>query len=315
MRRHSESGIALITAVLVVALAAIASAAILASANIAIRRTANLQESEVAWWYASGVESWVKSILERDADDNQTDSYADAWARPVDYLPIDEGFVRGQIVDLQGRFNLNNLATPNTADYQKQLAVFVRLLSQADIADEFQARAIASAIRDWADVDSEPTGFDGAEDSEYLGIDPPYRVPNRLLSSVTELLAVKGVTREIYAKLANLVSALPQYGLPINVNTAPDPVLHALAAQPRAEIEVFIRERIEKPAENVAELFNARGLYTAQDADQNMMSVSSSYFMLRAEVFIGSGRVALYSFYFRPRSGAPAVYGRSTDTQ
>src|SRR5690606_16912252 len=61
-----QTGIALITAVLVVALAAMASTAILVSAHIAIRRTANLQESELAWWYASGVESWVKSLLERD---------------------------------------------------------------------------------------------------------------------------------------------------------------------------------------------------------------------------------------------------------
>lgn len=314
MKPRRQSGIALITAVLVVALAAIASAAILSSANIAIRRTANLQDSELAWWYADGVESWVKSILERDVEDNQTDSYADAWARPVDYLPIDEGFIRGQVIDLQGRYNLNNLAAAAPAEFKKQQEIFVRLLNRAEIADEFQARALASAIRDWADADSEPTGFDGAEDSEYLGVDPPYRVANRLFTSVSELLAVKGVTREIYTKLVDLVAALPEAGTPINVNTAPPVLLHALARQPGAQVELFARERIEKPAESVSELFNERGLYTAQDADQSMMSVTSSYFMLRAEVFVGSGRVALYSFYFRPRSGAPAVYGRSTDT-
>ncbi len=312
--RRSESGIALVTAILVVALAAIASAAILSSANIAIRRTTNFQESEVAWWYASGVESWVKSILERDAEDNRLDALNDSWAKPVDYLPVDEGYVRGLVVDLQGRFNLNNLATPRRENYERQLTVFVRLLVNADIADELQARAIASAIRDWCDSDIEPTGFDGAEDSDYLGIDPPYRVPNRMMASVSELLAVKGITRETYRKLAPLLAALPRFDVPINVNTAPEAVLAALATQPRAELAAFVRERTDQPAESVDELFNARAAFTAEDADPSLMSVDSSFFMLQSEVYIGSGVVRLYSFYFRPRSGAPAVYGRSTDT-
>ncbi|MBI3171476.1 MAG: type II secretion system minor pseudopilin GspK, partial [Hydrocarboniphaga effusa] len=179
--RPSQRGIALVTAILVVAMAAIASAAILVSANIAIRRTANLQESELAWSYASGVEAFIKSILDRDADDNRTDSYLDTWAKAVDYLPVDEGFVRGQVIDLQGRFNLNNLAAgmPGDGNFEKQQEIFVRLLVAAGVETEQQAQAIAASARDWMDADSEPTGFDGAEDTEYLRASPlAYRVPN-----------------------------------------------------------------------------------------------------------------------------------------
>jgi general secretion pathway protein K len=310
-----QGGIALITAILVVALAAMASAAILVSAHLAIRRTANLQESELAWWYASGVESWVKSLLERDLDNNRIDALTDIWAQPVDYLPVDEGFVRGQITDLQGRFNLNNLGTPDLDEYEQQVQIFARLLRYAEIAQETQARAIAAAIRDWIDADSEPTGVDGAEDNDYLRLDPPYRAANRMISSVSELLAIRGVTREIYPKLAPLVAAVPQYGVPINVNTAPPAVLYALAAQARPGLETFVRDRIEKPAESVSELFNESGLFTAEDAPQALMSVTSNFFMLRAEVFIGSGRVPLYSFYFRPPGAVPTIYGRSTDVE
>src|SRR3546814_18522805 len=66
--KRAQHGIALITAIFIVALAAIAAAAILSSANLAIHRTQNLQESELAWWYVDGVESWVKTILLRDAE-------------------------------------------------------------------------------------------------------------------------------------------------------------------------------------------------------------------------------------------------------
>src|SRR3546814_13490993 len=89
-------------------LAAIAAAAILSSANLAIHRTQNLQESELAWWYVDGVESWVKTILLRDAEINKYDSLGDIWAMPVDFLPVDEGGLRGGVTDLQGRYNLNN---------------------------------------------------------------------------------------------------------------------------------------------------------------------------------------------------------------
>lgn len=314
--RKSQHGIALVTAILVVAMAAIASAAILASANIAIRRTANLQESELAWWYATGVESFVKSVLERDADENKTDSLLDSWAKAADYLPVDEGFVRGQVVDLQGRFNLNNLAIASPDAAAKQQRVFVRLLTAAGAETEQQAQAIAAATRDWIDADSEPTGFDGAEDTEYLGMTPlPYRIPNRPMVSVSELLAVRGMTKAIYANLRDLVTALPvnknQVRIaPININTAPDGLLRVLANQPSAELEVFIRERVEKPAESTSDPRLGPG------ASEVPLTVSSSYFMLRSEIYIGSGRVGLYSFYFRPpNGGAPVIYGRSTDTE
>lgn len=312
--RHVQSGIALITAMLVVALAVIAATAILSSANMAIHRTATLQDTEKAWWYATGVESWAKSILERDLDENRYDALTDAWAKPVDYLPTDEGFLRGEIVDLNGRYNLNNLGVPDLAAYQKQVEIFTRLLAQLEMTDEFRARALASAIRDWIDADNEPSGFEGAEDSEYLDADPPYRVANRFMVSTSELMAIKGMDRELYLRLREVVSAVPQTGVPINVNTAPVPVLRALVRQPGAELAAFERSRAEKPAESLQQLESA-GVFAGGDAPREMMTVKSNFFLLRSEAYVGSGRIALYSFIYRPDQGIPAVYGRSVHTE
>lgn len=313
MTRRAQSGIALITAILVVAIAAIASAAILGSANIAIRRTANLQESELGWWYAAGVEAWIKTILDRDQDDNRFDALRDSWATPVDFLPIDEGAITGGVVDLQGRYNLNNLSVPDEGEYQKQAQIFARILRYAEVADEPQARAIAAAIRDWTDERSEPYPSDGVEDSEYLRANPPYRTANRRMAGVSELLAVRGIDKKAYAKLSGLFCALPQYGTPINVNTASPAILAALASGPTPELDLFLKERIEKPVELSSQI-SAR-LGPGFNEVGNMLSVSSNFFMLRAEVFIGSGRTALYSFYFRPSQGNTSVYGRSTDIE
>lgn len=318
--RHRQSGIALITAVLVVALAAIAASAIMVSANLAIHRTQSLQETELAWWYADGVEAWSKTILMRDAESGgSVDALNDIWAMPVSFLPVDEGGISGGISDLQGRFNINNLGTPESQAYEKWLKLFTRLYTLATEGDEYQAKALASAIRDYIDTNSEPTGTDGAEDSDYLGMSPPRRVPNRLMSGVSELLAVRGMTPAIYQRLLPHLCALPQYSAPINVNTATPLLLLAMtsSATPGNELETFLKERSSKPAEQEGELFNARKVFDARSvADASMMSVKSSYFELRVETFIGSRRLALYSFLYRPGGGStPLVYGRSTFTE
>ena len=202
-QRGNQSGIALITAILVVALASIAATAILVSTDIAIHRTTNLQDSEKAWWYAEGVESWVKSILQRDAEMNKTDSFADIWAQPVDYLPIDQGFIRGRVEDLQGRFNLNNFGVQDPRKFQLYVTQFGRLLQNIQGADPSIAEPLADAIHDWIDTDSNPTGSGGAEDSEYLTYTPPYRTANRPLTSVSEVLAIKGMTKTLFNQLTH----------------------------------------------------------------------------------------------------------------
>jgi general secretion pathway protein K len=321
-----QRGIALITAILVVSLAAIAATAVVTSGNVAIHRAGNLQDSERAWWYVDGAEAWVKSGLERDLEQNKTDSLADVWAKPIDYIPVDEGSLKGAVIDLQGRFNLNNLGTTNAPRLKDAQAIFTRLLLGVDPdMDEFRAKALMAAIKDWIDKDSEPTGMDGAEDTDYLGVTPAYRVPNRNMTSISELLAVKGMTKDLYLKLTQCavvnniptgcIAALPQMDTTINVNTAPEPVLLALVKEPGPEIHQFVADRVEKPLEDKTALTGTQGFIKAGDVSPESLDVKSSFFMLKGEAFIGAGHVALYSFYYRPAEGRPSVYGRSTDTE
>lgn len=328
-RPHQQSGVALITALLVVALASIAAAAVLSSSSIAIHRAGNLQDSEKAWWYADGVESWVKTILDRDAKTNKTVSLASQWAKPVDYLPVDEGSIRGRIEDLQGRLNLNNFgAAYNSPIYNANVAILERLLLLLE-SDPSQAKVIAAAVHDWIDADTQPSGFDGAEDAEYLSQTMPYRTSSQPLESVSEVLAIKGMNKEIYYKLTHCaqtktgwqscITALPQFPTTINVNTAPEPILRALIKQASSPaLDGFIESRIDKPYEDDNGPFQTApaGFITAADGiTANMISVKSNYFLMHTETFIGSGRVALYSFLYRPASGATIVLGRSTDTE
>jgi general secretion pathway protein K len=306
--RRYQAGVALITAVLVVAIATLAATAMLASTQIAIHRSAALQETEKAWWYAEGVEQWVATLLQRDAEQNQVDSLDEPWARPVDYLPVDDGVLRGRVLDLQGRFNLNNLGHPDLEQYARYRDHFERLFRLVEAGDSFAATAVAAAVRDWIDADQEPTGFDGAEDSDYLVADPPYRAANQPMGSVSELLLVKGVDRDMYRALAPHLAVLPGYGTPVNVNTATEPVLLSLVEAATPELQRFLEQRETEPAQDLAVI---QPLFPALSPP---ISISTQYFKLESEVLIGSSRVALYHFFFRPGAGAPVLLGRSTDT-
>jgi general secretion pathway protein K len=113
-----------------------------------------------------------------------------------------------------------------------------------------KARGLISAIKDWLDKDNEPTGSMGAEDDYYMGMATPYHCRNGRLATLSELLLVRGMTRELfYGKSggksddkAGGPEADPLGGLglkdvltvhgdgQINVNTAGELVLRALAA-------------------------------------------------------------------------------------
>lgn len=314
-QKRRQRGIALITAMLVMALSAIAAAAVLGSAQAAIRRTATLIDGERAWWYANGLESWVLAVLARDAKDNSVDSLDEDWARSVDYLPVDQGALRGKISDLQGRFNLNNLSSSKATVYVQQ---FQRLFGAIDGLDASQATPIAEAVRDWIDSNQVPGGSGGGEDSDYLSLEQPYRAANQPMRSPSELLAVKGMTPDIYRRLAPYICTLPleanQGATRVNVNTAELPVLLSLSANiDRPKLDLWMQKRLQEPVDSAQKL-QADGTLPA-DVGADLVGVSSQYFLMRAEAFIGSGRVGLYSVLLRPASGVPIVILRSLDTE
>lgn len=313
--RKTSRGIALITALLVMALAAIAAAAVLGSANAAIRRTATLIDNEKAWWYATGVESWVLTILARDRKDNDIDSLDEKWNQKLDFLPVEQGGLSGGLEDLQGRFNLNNLGSSKAKLYAQQ---FQRLFRHIEGVDPALAAPLAEAIQDWIDGNPVPNGAGGAEDNDYMSLEQPYRAANQDLRSPSELLAIKGMTRETYLALAPYVAALPLDGsrtpTRINVNTAALPVLLALSenADP-SKLKIWEEKRLKEPVDNVQKLQADQTL--PADVTPDLVDTRSSFFLMKATAFIGSGRVALYSVVRRPASGTPIVIARSLDTE
>lgn len=352
MRRiPRQRGIALITAVLVVSLAVIASAAVLDAGHYAIQRTGTLQDSERAYWYARGAETWARTILDRDKN-RKVDGLDDDWAKLSGVLPVaqgeGEGAIRGQLIDLQSRFNLNNfgVVTGDAAKddellrfYEQQLQ---RLVSSEQVGlDPQVGQWLASAIRDWIDPDQNQSGVFGAEDGDYLRQSPPHVTPGRPMQSVTELLPILSLilarelpdaeTRDaerarIFARLRPFVATLPQFPSPINANTAPDFLLRALLTDEAAEssqLSAFLADRQRNPFDQdklstSADAPFGAGSLNLKPADlaiDQVISSATRFFLLDGEAAVSNGRVALYSLMYRPQNGDTVVLNRSTDSE
>ena len=272
--RYKQKGVALITVMLILALATILAVSMSSRQQLDIHRTANIINFEQAYQYVLGAESWTKQILKRDLEDNKTDSLDDDWAKALPPLPIEGGQMTGQVEDLQARFNLNNLVKdgkPNKLYIER----FKRLLRNIGLNED-----IAVVIVDWVDTNEE-TGFSGAEDNEYLNSTPAYRTANQPMDDVSELLLIKGVGFEAYEKLRPFVCVLKSE-VEINVNTASPEVLSSIVNDITFEDAKSLVEERNKETYKKIEDFYEHPILKSTKVKREGLSVSSQYFQLNS---------------------------------
>lgn len=300
-------GVALITALLVVALATIAAVSMASRQQLDLRRTSNVLHGDQAYLYVWGVENWAGRILTRDAEeagDTATDHLNEDWATILPPIQVEGGEVSGHIEDMQGRFNLNNLITDNKIN-ETELKRFQRLLDALGIETN-----LANAVLDWMDSDLQPRFPDGAEEDEYLKFEPPYRNPNTPFVDVSELRLVKGMTPAVYTALAPYITALPK-ATSINVNTAPALVLRTLAdGITETDAQSLVDARETEPFTKIDDFLQQDAL-AGRDIGNEGLSVTSEFFRVKAEAQIGQTRSRLTSLLVRDANGAITVLARS----
>ena len=288
-----DRGVALVTALLVVALASVAAVGMATRLQVDMRRSGNLLHGEQAYAYALAAESWAQVILKRDKEDNDTDSQHDDWATSLPPIAVEGGLVDGQVEDLQGRLNLNNLVDKSGAVVVPYLDFYKRLLENLKLDT-----TLANALVDWIDVDISETLPGGAEDGAYLLLDPPYRAANRPLVDISELRLVQGYTPGVITALAPHVTVLPE-DTSINVNTATPEIL--LALDPRldvADVDSLIAYQEERAFAKVAD-FLAENAMAGVPALPFTVSVDSLWFRVLTDVVVGRGRARLKRLLFR----------------
>jgi general secretion pathway protein K len=188
--RSRESGVAIISALLVVALSAILVSGILWRQQVQVRRIENQRLLAQAQWVGRGALDWTRLILRSEADTSAGITYLGGiWGVPIaktrlsDFLGQigdahgsdgSDTFLSGSIEDAQAKFNLRNLvsnATPGVLQLNlQQIEVFARLLSTLglngqlakNVALQMRASLKHSATRFQSTNPTNPTSVPGA---------------------------------------------------------------------------------------------------------------------------------------------------------
>ncbi len=350
-RKTRQKGVAIITAMLVVALGTITVVAMTSRQQLDLTREQNEALIQNARSFATSGEQFAAALLFLDHEAGlreNTDSLDDDWAQTIPPITIDDMTLQGCIVDMQGRFNLNNIINAEGAADPVQFDILKRLLGELGIE-----QAKADAIVDWVDIDLNATIPEGAEDDYYTGLDPAYRTTNAPFTSVSELQLVKGFSPSVaeekddYELLLPHVAALPVDGGPtqVNVNTATPEVVASLSEflqplgaglsrwdtgkyedYPECE-DIFDLDAEESAPDALAQdeelepyLFvNEFIAEAAADTGEevvppNSISVSSRYFQIRVDVAGENARLTQYSLLERDDSGRSRVIFRARDT-
>lgn len=298
-RRTHARGVALVVALLVVALATILVAALLDRGELAFARTRNALRAEQVQAYAQGLEAYAIEALMLPREG--ADSRQSRWAQPPSLQQVRGGTLSASLRDLNGCFNLNNLA-PGQASQWREL--FTRLLAALALDPR-----LGEAVAQWLD----PAQADGAPATAYLGGSVPYRVHGGLFSHVSELRLVRGVDANAYARLAPHVCVLPP-GSRINANTAGAPLLQALAGSGTAPATAAIGQQLWQDGRaqwaDAQAFWRATPLGSAPPGWAPLVDVYSDAFLMRGDIVLDQVPFTVFSVLLQ-RGGRVVAVQRS----
>ena len=308
-----QQGIALITILVMVALATIIAATIAKRQAHTFENTAYLMRQNQALYYAKSAEVFFAEILVQDNNNAaNVDHLQETWAQPMPVFPVEDGFVSGELKDESGKFNLNSLLNAEGAESPQNKLFFEKLLVRVGLPAE-----LSQAVIDWQDADDLTVGAMGAESNYYQGLPNGYLAANTQFHQIEELKQVRGFEGDKFALIAPYVSALPDIATKININTAPALVLAALDEK----IDVNTVDAALKAKQAKLEHFsNVNALMTMPPFDsmdapakalaQQIFDVKSNYFKANIEVLLSNRKRQLTS-YMRRKDKSVWVYARS----
>ncbi|GAA5143347.1 type II secretion system minor pseudopilin GspK [Thalassotalea piscium] len=324
--KRNDNGVALITVMLLVALAAVIATQMLARIQLQTQRTTNIAFNQQAYWYAMGAEAFAKRVLTRAfKDEDKITHLQQIWAQGETSYPVDFGNITGEISDHQACLNLNALQNEpeeNTTTVKKSVArqTFERLIISLDIenigSSTFEAEQLADSLSDWLDSDSNLSSVGGAEDSDYSGKEHSYLAANGLLSSVNELRVVEHFTIEVIHAIKPFVCVIPNNNEhKININTLSEErpeLLQALLDISLLDAEQLLSSRQEEGFERIEDFFNspeASKLNIKEELKQQFV-VDSEYFKLKASANFNNSYFAMTSLLKVSKDNTISVISR-----
>ncbi len=290
----SEKGSATITALIVVGVAAVMIAGLIWRQQIQVRSLGNFRDRVQALWLQRAAIDFARLVLVEDQRNSQVDHLGEAWALPLadgkiaDFLKNTEVpdeiatvTLRGQLIDAQSFFNLNNLWDKdfkiiNTAGVQE----YGRLLDSLGL-DRNLAQLTAQGVLD--------------------GDMPLYNLEG--------LLRIASYNVAILEQIRPFVTILPTLTT-VNVNTAsPEVLMAAIPGLNRATASSFVQQRSATPLKSldaVTALLNQLGLAQTVSIDASLIDVRSQFWLASSEIRLGRGIFVGSALIQRSQSPLPS---------
>lgn len=284
-----QRGIALLTILMMVALATIVAAGIAKQQANTSENTAYVMRQNQSMLYAKSAEAFFAELLVNDAENaGQVDHLQENWAQPMPAFPVEGGTVAGVLQDESGKFNLNSLVSEEGVVNDKAKLWFEKILQRVGLPAE-----LSQAVIDWQDEDDETSGPMGAELAYYRGLNNAALPPNAKFHSVEELKSVRGFEGAQYKLIAPYVSSLPSHETTVNINTAPAFLLATM--DDRLDVNA-VEQALQQKAAQFEHFENINDLWAmepfAQVSTENrevlnsQLGVQSNYFKAQIEIIL-----------------------------
>lgn len=308
-KHYKQTGVALITVMLIVALCAVVASQMTARLQMQMQRSANIAFNQQAYWYAMGAETFAKRVLiAAFKDDNEVTHLGQVWAQGKNTYPVSFGDISGEIIDLQSCLNLNALratltdASNNNAKVPARQA-FENLLINLEIngVSQFEAESLADSLTDWLDTNSDISGSSGAEDNDYASREFPYLPANNFLASVNELRVIENFTPEIINAVKPYICIIPnseQHKININtIDTEQPELLQALFNSTLEEAQQILNARGDEGFETINDFYNLPEVIKLPNSEsyKDQFVVDSEYFTLKASASFNNSFFAMNS--------------------
>lgn len=292
---RKQQGVVIVVALFIVALVATMAYVMMARLERDTRRTQLIVRDTQAEFYAQASVLWAKDLLRSNIEKRKPDAL-------VDVMPVtspenqENGYrIKSTIYDMQSRFNLNNVSqAEGMAGFERLLKILL-----PDVKEE-QAREIVRAVAEWVSLGQQ----DGAN-QYYSELTLPYRAAHRFMQNVSELRLVKGITPSVFQALRPYVTALPVV-TPVNVQTAPAPVLASLSTAFTMEAaKALVAVRAQKPFITV-EQFKKSDIvknHSLKDEKGTSLTTVSQFFLVETHVSIENQEAVIYTLLERQGQG------------
>ena len=284
-----QGGLALLMAILVVIIATTIAVNIVHEEKFTIRKSTHVLLMDRAGLYAFGLEDWAQIYLREDREDSDIDSLDEYWATGIPGLPIEGGYLTGYLEDEQARFNINTLVGSEIA-----VTRFRRLCDNLGVDDSF-----IPALMDWIDVDFDIRYPDGMEENYET-----YRVANREIVDISELMLLDKVDQELFEKLKPHITALPT-PTTLNVNTMSTEIFESLGEN--LDASQFIEERENDPYDSIEDFIERLQLPVNIEG----LSADTHFFRAHGQVMQGELVFNMTSLVYRDDKGKTVVIHRT----